>query len=104
MSTNLKLSVTLRYGTFRGTNGSPSAADRNKFLALCQEIAADMGDEVLFARTDPTPTLSWPVRWLELSYSALNPAAAELRDLAQVWKDKLEAAYGIDVRIDADTR
>lgn len=103
MSMNLKLCVTLRYGTYRGADSRPTAADRANLQALCREIAADMGDEVLFARTEPTDTVSWPSKTLVLSYSAFHPEAAALRSLAQVWKAKLETAYDIAVHIDSST-
>ena len=103
MSMNLKLCVTLRYGTFRGADSRPTAEDRSHLESLCREVAADMGDDVLFARTEPTETVSWPSKTLVLSYSLFHPESAALSSLAQVWKSKLETAYDCTVHVSAST-
>ena len=104
MSVNLKLTATLRYGTFRGLGRYPSAADRAELERLIRLDGGVQGEEVLFARTEPTETLSWPTKYVELSYSAFHPESASLSALAQVWKEKLESAYNIRVHVDASTR
>lgn len=103
MSPILKLRVTLQYGTYPGAHGGPSAADHAELEKMCASVAADMGDDALFARTESTDTTSWPTKTLMLSYSAFHHAADALHALAKVWQSKLEAAYGVTVIVDAYT-
>lgn len=103
MSPILKLSVTLRYGTYPGARGVPSVAERAELEKMCASVAADMGADAIFAHTEPTDTVSWPTKTLVLSYSAFHPESSALHSLANVWKSKLETAYDINVHIDRCT-
>lgn len=103
MARRLILRATLRYGTYRLNDNGPSDEDRRRLEETATAIAAEMGDDALGVHLDPTDTLAWPTTSLELSYSAFDPAASDLRDLAQVWKPKLESAYGLLVHVDYRT-
>lgn len=103
MAARLILGVKLRYGTYQLNGNGPTAEDRARLEEICRSIAADMGGDSFGARTDPTDTLSWPTTHIVLSYSAFNPNAGLLFDLANVWGPKLEATYGFPVHIDAST-
>ena len=103
MALPLKLGATLRYGTYVGAAGRPSAADREALAALRDELAADMGADAAYVTLEPTATVSWPCQTLVLSYSLFHPEAAALNALAQVWKSKLETAYDCTVHISSST-
>ncbi|MFA5608210.1 MAG: hypothetical protein WDA07_13690 [Leucobacter sp.] len=103
MAAGPALKVNLRYGTHRGSQGSPTDADHQKLADLCRRIAADMGDDAWMVGLDPTDTLSWPSMCLELTYSAFSPHASDLSHLAATWQPKLESAHGLRVRVDAST-
>lgn len=102
MAERLILKASLRYGTSAGPQGEPTAADLSDLDKVCRQIAADMGQDAYMVSVDPTATLRWPHKHLELSYSAFNPNAGQLHELARSWAPKLESHYGMAVSIISD--